>query len=144
MPNQIENAEDGRWLVLAPPFRREGDVGWVADLPTELHSLTDGNEEPYRSNLRLFEGARLLGPAHSLHETIGTSGGGAFLRRGVRRPHPRAVSQCANRLVAPRHDDFAFPQPAEYFEVLLAGDPDLDRPEVGRSEEHTSELQSQR
>ncbi len=63
---------------LAPPFRQEGDFSWIADLPVELHALTDCNEEAYRSRLRLFEDDRLLGPAHAVHENIRTSGRGAY------------------------------------------------------------------
>src|SRR5262245_16118488 len=63
---------------LTPPFRRDGVVGWVADLPADLQPLADTNEQPYGSRLRLFEGELLLGPAHSVHATIRTSGRGAY------------------------------------------------------------------
>lgn len=68
---------DKSWS-LAPPFRPSGAVGWIADLPAELHGLTDTNEEPYRSRLRLFENGRPLGPPHSVHQTLGTLGRGRF------------------------------------------------------------------
>jgi len=63
---------------LSPPFRRAGSVGWIADLPAELHGLTDTNKEPYRSRLRLFEEGRPLGPPHSVHETIEKVGRGRY------------------------------------------------------------------
>lgn len=64
--------------ILEAPFRPEGPFGWVARLPAELHSLTDGNEEPSRSRLQLFEGEAALGPAHGVHETIRNVGGGRY------------------------------------------------------------------
>lgn len=63
---------------LAPPFRRAGAMGWIADLPPELHGLTDTNEEPYRSRLRLLEDGRPLGPPHSVHESIERLGRGRY------------------------------------------------------------------
>lgn len=78
MASQVENVTDGRIWSLTPPFRREGVVGWAADIPTELHSLTDGNEEPYRSRLRLFEDGSALGPSHAVHETIRRVGRGCY------------------------------------------------------------------
>ncbi|MGD9880575.1 MAG: Gfo/Idh/MocA family oxidoreductase [Reyranella sp.] len=68
----------GKTWSLAPPFRRAGAMGWIADLPTELHGLTDTNQEPYRSQLRLFENGRPLGPPHCLHETIERLGRGRY------------------------------------------------------------------
>lgn len=71
------NASEGSWL-LKGPFRGEGLAGWIADVPEELHLLTDDNAAPYRSRLRLFEDDRLLGPAHSVHTSITASGRGAY------------------------------------------------------------------
>lgn len=71
-------AGGGKSWSLARPFRREGAVGWVAGLPAELHALTDTNEEPHRSRLRLVEDGRALGPAHSSHETIRRLGRGSY------------------------------------------------------------------
>ena len=73
-----KEAVTGKTWALAPPFRPSGAVGWIADLPPELHGLTDTNEEPFRSRLRLFENGRPLGPPHNVHETLGALGGGRF------------------------------------------------------------------
>jgi predicted dehydrogenase len=67
-----------RLWILAGPYRREGDFAWIADLPAEIHELTDSNAVSYVSRLQLCEDAQLLGPAHSLHQTISTSGRGAY------------------------------------------------------------------
>src|SRR5262245_17706958 len=64
--------------ALNPPFRQAGQSGWVGDVPLELHTLTDGNEQPYRCPLRLYEGEQLLGPAHTLHQEIEVLGRGAY------------------------------------------------------------------
>lgn len=63
---------------LAPPFRKEGTLGWVVALPAELHELTDNNDEPYRSRLRLREAELSIGPAHSSHDNIRRLGRGAY------------------------------------------------------------------
>lgn len=68
---------DKTWS-LAPPFRRAGAAGWIADLPAELHGLTDTNAEPYRSQLRLLEDGRPLGPPHCIHESIEKVGRGRY------------------------------------------------------------------
>lgn len=73
-----EKVEDGRTWPLGTPFRREGASGWVGDLPGEIHALTDTNEQPYRSRLRVFEDGRALGPEHSPHETIRRTGRGCY------------------------------------------------------------------
>ncbi len=65
-------------LILMPPFRSEGVACWIARLPTHFHALTDSNEEPHRSRLRLFENGRELGPAHAVHDTIRRRGGGSY------------------------------------------------------------------
>ena len=78
MTGADENAGDDKTWLLVPPFRREGAFGWVAGLPAELHVLTDTNEEPHRSRLRLAEAGRALGPAHSSHETIRRMGRGSY------------------------------------------------------------------
>ena len=66
-----------RW-ILASPFRHDGGMRWVSDLPPELSSDTDNNDFPYRSPLRLLEDGRELGPAHALHATIPDSGDGRY------------------------------------------------------------------
>src|SRR5690349_24652141 len=63
---------------LTPPFRQVGQSGWVCDLPAELQTLTDSNEQPYRCALWLYEGGQLLGPAHALHHEIEVVGGGCY------------------------------------------------------------------
>lgn len=78
MTGENEMVDDGKTWLLALPFRREGTTGWIAALPDELHALSDTNEEPHRSRLRLFEDDRALGPAHSPHDTIRHMGRGCF------------------------------------------------------------------
>lgn len=73
-----EPAENVTTWRLAAPFRSQGAKGWIADLPAELHSLTDRNEEPNISRLRLFEDGRALGPAHAAHANIRDAGGGSY------------------------------------------------------------------
>ncbi len=73
-----ESAGDGKTWFLAGPFRREGAVGWIADLPAEIHALTDTNEEPHCSRLRLIEDDRTLGPPHSSHDVIRRLGRGSY------------------------------------------------------------------
>lgn len=45
-------------------------------------AASDSNDDPQRSSLILFEDGRPLGPAHSLHESIWTKGGGAYSHWG--------------------------------------------------------------
>lgn len=66
-----------RWRI-EPPFRPSGAHGWIADLPPGLDAATDGNEEPYRCRLKLYEDGLLLGPAHAVHQEIQKSGDGAY------------------------------------------------------------------
>lgn len=73
-----DTLETGNIYTLEPPFRREGIAGWVVGLPAELHGLTDTNEEPYRSRLRLYEDGHAMGPAHSSHDAIRRAGRGAY------------------------------------------------------------------
>jgi predicted dehydrogenase len=65
------------WL-LRPPFRSDGGVAWIADLPRELWEETDTLETPQRSRLRLLEDAHELGPAHALHAAIQDGGEGRY------------------------------------------------------------------
>ncbi len=78
MATDLEKQASAQAFALLPPFRREGAAGWIADLPAELRSLTDNNEQPYRSLLRLFEDGRALVPPHAGHATIRTGGRGAY------------------------------------------------------------------
>ncbi len=59
-------------------FRHDGGMRWVADLPPELADDTDGNDQPYRSPLRLLEDGTELGPGHALHATIQDAGDGRY------------------------------------------------------------------
>lgn len=74
---QIGNADRQVWN-LPPPFRCEGGLAWVADLPQELWEQTDRNRTPHRSRLRLFEDGRELGPAHAGHAVIADRGRGGY------------------------------------------------------------------
>lgn len=66
-----------KW-TLAPPFRHDGGLGWVAPLPKVLWADTDNNDCPNRSSLRLLENGTELGPAHAIHATIQASGDGRY------------------------------------------------------------------
>lgn len=65
-------------LRLQPPFAPEGAAAWYAPLPAELHKLTDTDENPARSRLRLFENDTEIGPGHMMHRRIRDAGGGAY------------------------------------------------------------------
>jgi len=71
-------SNDPRIWSLLPPFRRVGATGWAVDLPSGLHGLTDNNEEPHRSLLRLSEDGTELGPPHAVHATIERKGQGNY------------------------------------------------------------------
>lgn len=66
-----------RW-TLSGSFRADGKCGWVASLPAGLHDLTDDNDHPQRSRLRLLEDGEPIGPGHAVHAHIRDAGGGAF------------------------------------------------------------------
>ena len=66
-----------RW-VLAHPYRHDGGMRWVADLPSELSNDTDNNDQPYQSPLRLLEYRTELGSGHALHATIQDPGEGRY------------------------------------------------------------------
>lgn len=63
---------------LRPPFRSDGGVCWIADLPRELWQETDTIGTPDRSRLRLLEDEHELGPAHALHAAIQDGGEGRY------------------------------------------------------------------
>jgi predicted dehydrogenase len=63
---------------LAPPFRQDGGLAWVAELSPELWNETDSNDHSHRSTLRLLEDDMELGPAHAVHATIQASGDGRY------------------------------------------------------------------
>lgn len=58
-------------------FGREQGNCWVVDIPTDWGE-SDSEDASTRSRLRLFEGDRELGPAHSPHSDIRKEGGGRF------------------------------------------------------------------
>lgn len=69
---------DAKTWTLTPPFQSEGPRGWVANLPADLHVLTDNNEQPRVSRLRLAEDGNHLGPPHCPHDSIRTRGSGRY------------------------------------------------------------------
>ena len=74
---------------LNPPFQQDGEVGWTARLHmaaalAPLEAQADNLEQPYRSPLQLYENDAPLGPAHSLHALIRSTGSGRFSHWGPR------------------------------------------------------------
>lgn len=67
-----------RAWVLSPPFRPESGSAWLASLPSELHELTDCNDAPRRSRLRLLEDGKECGRPHSPHRAIREPGRGRY------------------------------------------------------------------
>ncbi|WP_295145762.1 Gfo/Idh/MocA family oxidoreductase [uncultured Reyranella sp.] len=63
---------------LTPPFRHDGGLAWVAELPPELWNDTDDNDHSHRSTLRVLENSTELGPAHAVHATIQAAGDGRY------------------------------------------------------------------
>ncbi len=63
-----------------------GEFGWRIPIPpiTEFpfQVLSDSNDTPSRSSLKLYENNTELGPAHSVHSDISNSGSGAFSHWG--------------------------------------------------------------
>lgn len=74
---KISSSARRKWK-LSRPFRHDGGVAWIAKLPAELWHATDNNDFPKRSSLCLQENGTELGPAHSVHATIQTSGDGRY------------------------------------------------------------------
>lgn len=62
---------------LEPPYRNDSGFAWSVRLPAALHDLTDTNSSR-RSPFVLFEDAKELGPAHTLHKDIRESGAGRY------------------------------------------------------------------
>lgn len=58
-------------------FSAEERLAWIAPLPHRV-GPGDTTEAPRRSPLVLFEDARRLGPAHTMHATIRDAGGGCY------------------------------------------------------------------
>ena len=65
------------WTLPSPFQSAEGGL-WLANLPLDMHPLTDTNGHTERSRLRLFEDAREVGPGHSLHDSIISQGKGRY------------------------------------------------------------------
>lgn len=64
-------------------FQPVKDLAFSAPLSRPaVSAASDSNDDPQRSSLILFEDGRPLGPAHSLHESIWTKGGGAYSHWG--------------------------------------------------------------
>ena len=74
----------GQWEMhrLSGPFRRELGACWTGDCPAGVASGDDPDAS--RSTALVFEGDRLLGPAHAQHDDIRTLGGGRFSHWGRR------------------------------------------------------------
>lgn len=78
MSRATTSANGRRKEELSAPFRHEGGMAWVADLPAALWDDTDNNDFPHRSSLRLLENDTELGPGHAVHATIQASGDGRY------------------------------------------------------------------
>lgn len=59
-------------------FEACGANGWAATLPAELGFLTDDDDGPLRSPLRLLEDGKSLGEGHNRHTDIFELGGGRY------------------------------------------------------------------
>jgi hypothetical protein len=68
------------WLERLVP---EAGLCWTCPAPPRC-GPGDGDEEPRRSILRLFEDGSEIGPAHTMHEKIRRLGGGRFSHWGDR------------------------------------------------------------
>lgn len=68
---------DTETLVLEKRFARESGNCWASALPAAYSQFAD-SEISQTSLLQLFEDQRPLGPAHALHDSIRTMGGGAY------------------------------------------------------------------
>lgn len=77
-PLRESDAKTAPCCILTKPFIADGGAAWRATLPTELHSLTDTDEAPSYSPLRLLEDGVALGPGHALHQLIRQKGGGLY------------------------------------------------------------------
>lgn len=64
--------------VLKRPFTHVNGHCWRAEPPHELFPESDDVTDPSRSCLALQEEGRELGPPHTAHQLIESSGGGAF------------------------------------------------------------------
>ena len=64
--------------TLEPPFHRTEGLCWAKRLPPDIARLSDGNENPKASPLRLFQDSREVGPAHTPHREIREKGAGRY------------------------------------------------------------------
>lgn len=63
--------------ILAPPFQHAGGRRWRAS-GLEAFGRGDSQQDPWASELALFEDGQPLGPAHTLHADISAQGGGCY------------------------------------------------------------------
>jgi hypothetical protein len=66
------------YTYLKQPFGKLGGFSYFAPLPEYLANSADSMEDTRRSTLHLFEDGAPLGPPHSLHADIASSGAGRF------------------------------------------------------------------
>ena len=64
-----------RSYTLKPPFKKTGNLGWVAVLPRVIPE-GDNDQKRGEAMLLLFEDELLLGPSHSIHDDIRRFGKG--------------------------------------------------------------------
>ncbi|MGH6737982.1 MAG: class I SAM-dependent methyltransferase, partial [Bradyrhizobium sp.] len=64
--------------VLSPPFEADGGAAWMIALPEGLQAVTDTDDRPNRSPLRLLEDGAPLGPGHATHRDIREKGQGLY------------------------------------------------------------------
>ena len=79
-------ADDQRSKVLTPPFQKMADYpgsdGYTINL-TSLESVSDDSSHPTGSTLVLCEDGKPLGPAHSGHAEISSTGMGRYSHWGA-------------------------------------------------------------
>jgi SAM-dependent methyltransferase len=73
--NQIDTA------LPTDAIRHDEGFCWVVDLPSEVAPGDDANNH-HRSDLQLWEGDKVLGPAHAAHSRIRKLGGGLYSHWG--------------------------------------------------------------
>jgi hypothetical protein len=67
----------GESFRFSKPFQKATGFAYIAAAP-QLNSLSDSGDDPVRSSILVCEDNHLLGPGHSKHAEIGTSGKGRF------------------------------------------------------------------
>lgn len=69
----------GRKMLLRPPFREFLDSAFAVVATDHLFGdLADTADDNFRSPIQLYENDKPLGPAHSVHADIGTTGRGRY------------------------------------------------------------------